>query len=256
MSSLADRLSATMSSRQAPQSSTPFEQVDRRIVQLAPELVKFAAICTLIRSLAALSLLRPRLSPNGLVPLGFRMNRDRTGAGSSLPYPSHLRQRLPLLRSARTLMRCPSLEENEVPYRSRNAGVMHACGHDAHSAILLGTLLALKSAGPISVGWRGIFQPSEESGHGAREMVKRGALSGVDAIVALHVDPTIASGKLALTAGPQTAFCQDFEIEVRAAADTGRVRITRLIQSPSRRTLSPLSIRPFPERRMPVIPWL
>lgn len=49
----------------------------------------------------------------------------------------------------------------------------------------------------------------------------RGALAGVDAIIALHVDPTIASGQLALTAGPQTAFCQDFEIEVRGRGGHG-----------------------------------
>ena len=108
----------------------------------------------------------------------------------------------------------PIVEENDAPYRSRNAGVMHACGHDAHTAILLGTLLALKSAGSTPLGWRGIFQPSEEVGHGAREMMDRGALDGVDAIVALHVDPTTTVGELALTAGPQTAFCQDFEVEV------------------------------------------
>ena len=115
----------------------------------------------------------------------------------------------------------PIAEENDVPYRSRNAGVMHACGHDAHTAILLGALRALKSAGPTSAGWRGIFQPSEEAGHGAREMMGRGALGGVSAIVALHVDPTMAAGELGLTAGPQTAFCQDFEVEVRGRGGHG-----------------------------------
>jgi amidohydrolase len=115
----------------------------------------------------------------------------------------------------------PIGEENDVPYRSQNAGVMHACGHDAHTAILLGALCALKEAGQMSVGWRGIFQPSEEVGHGAREMIGQGALDGVDAIVALHVDPTIAAGELGLTAGPQTACCQDFQVEVRGRGGHG-----------------------------------
>jgi amidohydrolase len=52
-------------------------------------------------------------------------------------------------------------------------------------------------------------------------MIGRGALDGISAIVALHVDPTIAAGELALTAGPQTAFCQDFEVEVRGRGGHG-----------------------------------
>jgi amidohydrolase len=109
----------------------------------------------------------------------------------------------------------PIQEENDIPYRSRNPGVMHACGHDAHTAILLGTTLALYRAGPLSVGWRSIFQPSEEIGHGAREMLSHGALKGVSSIIALHVDPTLAVGQVGITPGPRTAFCQDFVIEVR-----------------------------------------
>ena len=108
----------------------------------------------------------------------------------------------------------PIKEESNVPYRSRKPGVMHACGHDAHSAILLGTTLALYRARPLPVAWRSIFQPSEEAGRGASEMVKQGALEGVDAIIALHVDPNLPVGKVAITPGPRTAFCQDFAIEI------------------------------------------
>ena len=108
----------------------------------------------------------------------------------------------------------PIKEESNVPYRSRKSGVMHACGHDAHSAILLGTTLALYRARPLPVAWRSIFQPSEEAGRGACEMVKQGALEGVDAIIALHVDPNLAAGKIVITPGPRTAFCQDFTIEI------------------------------------------
>lgn len=67
----------------------------------------------------------------------------------------------------------PIQEENAVRYRSAKPGVMHACGHDAHTAILLGTTIALYQSGPLPVGWRSIFQPSEESGRGALELVKR-----------------------------------------------------------------------------------
>jgi len=108
----------------------------------------------------------------------------------------------------------PIQEENGVDYRSAKPGVMHACGHDAHTAILLGMTIALRQAGNLPVAWRSIFQPSEEKGHGALELVKQGAVDGVTAIVALHVDPNREVGYLGLTPGPRTAFCQDFTIRV------------------------------------------
>ena len=115
----------------------------------------------------------------------------------------------------------PIQEESNVPYRSKTAGVMHACGHDVHSAILLGTTLAFYRARPSPVAWRSIFQPSEEVGRGACEMVQQGALDGVDAIIALHVDPNLPVGKLAITPGPRTAFCQDFTIEITGRGGHG-----------------------------------
>ena len=115
----------------------------------------------------------------------------------------------------------PIQEMNRFAYRSRKAGVMHACGHDAHSSILLGTTLALHRAGIPPTGWRSIFQPSEEMGRGAREIIEFGALEGVQAIVALHVDPQTPVGRVGITPGPRTAFCQDFSIQVRGRGGHG-----------------------------------
>jgi amidohydrolase len=115
----------------------------------------------------------------------------------------------------------PIAEENKIPYRSRNHGVMHACGHDAHSAILLGTSLALSRAGRLPVAWRSIFQPAEETGCGAGEMVAQGAVQGVQAILAFHVAPDLPVGHVSITPGPQSAFCQDFVIEVRGRGGHG-----------------------------------
>ena len=115
----------------------------------------------------------------------------------------------------------PIAEENQISYRSQNSGIMHACGHDAHSAILLGTTLALHRAGRLPVAWRSIFQPAEETGCGASEMVTQGAVKGVQAILAFHVDPNLPVGHVSITPGPQSAFCQDFTVEVRGKGGHG-----------------------------------
>jgi amidohydrolase len=109
----------------------------------------------------------------------------------------------------------PIQEETDIPFRSNNPGVMHACGHDAHAAMLLTTALALKQEDHLPFSWRAIFQPSEEEGQGAQQLVQEGALENVDGILALHVDPNRQLGKAGITPGPRTAFCRDFEIEVR-----------------------------------------
>lgn len=109
----------------------------------------------------------------------------------------------------------PIQEETDIPFRSNNPGVMHACGHDAHAAMLLTTALALKQENNLPFSWRAIFQPSEEEGQGAQQLIQEGALENVDGILALHVDPNRQLGKAGITPGPRTAFCRDFVIEVR-----------------------------------------
>lgn len=109
----------------------------------------------------------------------------------------------------------PIQEETDVPFRSKNPGVMHACGHDAHTAMVLTTALALKQEDNLPFSWRALFQPSEEEGQGAQQLIQEGALENVDGILALHVDPNRQLGKAGITPGPRTAFCRDFEIEIR-----------------------------------------
>lgn len=112
----------------------------------------------------------------------------------------------------------PIQEANEVPYASREPGVMHACGHDGHTAIALGvaTLLAeVDFAGTV----RFIFQPSEEAGDeegisGAPRMVEDGAMEGVDAVLALHVRPSLPVGEIAVTAGPVCAGVDTFRATI------------------------------------------
>lgn len=110
-------------------------------------------------------------------------------------------------------------DQKQVPYRSTVPGVMHACGHDAHTAIVFGALAALaqlETTGslPWPVAWRGIFQPAEETSRGARAMVAAGALAGVEAIVSLHVDPTRRVGTVGVRPGVFTASCDAMRIVV------------------------------------------
>jgi len=107
----------------------------------------------------------------------------------------------------------------EVEYRSQHDGVMHACGHDAHTAVVLGalcTLNDLRDAGrlPWEFRMRGIFQPAEETCVGAKEMIRVGALDGVDAILATHMDPARRLGRIGLRAGAFTANSDEVRVNI------------------------------------------
>lgn len=100
-------------------------------------------------------------------------------------------------------------------YASRNDGVMHACGHDAHTAIVWGVLailrdLAASGSSPLGFDVRAIFQPAEETSTGGKHMIASGALIGVDAAIALHVDPTRLVGTVGVRDGALTAGCDTF----------------------------------------------
>lgn len=110
----------------------------------------------------------------------------------------------------------PIQETNDVPYRSKNDGVMHACGHDAHMAIALGTAKLL-SQEDFSGKIRFLFQPAEEMEDeeglsGAPRMIEDGALEGVDYAIALHVAASVDTGKIELddyvSAGVDTFYAK------------------------------------------------
>ena len=112
----------------------------------------------------------------------------------------------------------PIIEENEHPFCSQNRGVMHACGHDAHTAMLLGAARLLterRQELPGNVVF--MFQPAEEGGAGALRMIEDGLLDDpkVDGSFALHVDANSYVGKVSMRVGPQSAAADEFSITVR-----------------------------------------
>lgn len=137
-----------------------------------------------------------------LESLGYRVNRGigKTGVVGEIGKGK------PVVAIRADMDALPISELNEVEYASQYPGRMHACGHDAHTAMAMGAALLLKQehfAGTI----RFLFQPSEELGDaegksGAQRMVEDGCMEGVNYVIAQHVDPQLEVGMVAIKSGP------------------------------------------------------
>lgn len=145
-----------------------------------------------------------------LTGLGYRV---RTGVGRT-GVVAERGEGHPVIAVRADMDALPIQEANDVPYASQHPGVMHACGHDAHTAIALGVarLLADESfPGTLRL----LFQPAEEVADeegisGAPRMIQDGAMEGVDTVLALHVDPSIGVGDIVLETGPASAGVDTF----------------------------------------------
>ncbi|MCU6707585.1 M20 family metallopeptidase [Paenibacillus sp. J5C_2022] len=148
----------------------------------------------------------------------------------------------------------PIHEETGLAFSSRQPGKMHACGHDAHTAILLGAAkLLVQHKEHIAGRVRLLFQPAEEIVTGAQAMLEEGVLNGVDQIYGLHNLPTLPAGKVATAAGPLMGSVDRIELTVHGKGAHGAMpeqgadpivasaAIIGSLQTISSRELSPFS---------------
>ena len=117
----------------------------------------------------------------------------------------------------------PITEQNEVPYASKKKGCMHACGHDGHTAMLLGAAKILADRTDLKGTLHLIFQPAEENEAGARAMIEDGVLERFkfDAIYGLHNMPGVPVGVFLVRPGPILASFDKFEIQVEGVGGHG-----------------------------------
>jgi len=111
----------------------------------------------------------------------------------------------------------PIEDGKQCDYASKTAGVSHACGHDVHSAMLLGTLMLLqKLGGSLPNGVAALFQPAEEITEGAAAMIRDGVLNGIETerAYALHVYPYLPAGSIGMRSGAMCAAADMFEVEI------------------------------------------
>jgi amidohydrolase len=212
-----------------------FEAVSASVDQFAPQLVElrrelhqFPEVSG--QEFATTQRLADALSQAGLQP---QISPTERGVVCELIPDSELLPGSPGLLLRGDIDALPIEDQKKVSYCSRNPGLMHACGHDAHATIVLGATLALH--GLVQNGsllslcrLRALFQPAEEICEGAQQMIREGVTEGIDAALAIHVDPSQPFGVLSYRHGILTAICDELIVEVRGQGGHGaRPHMTR-----------------------------
>ncbi len=165
-----------------------------------------------------------KLVANYLRNLGLEVKTDIAKTGVVGLLRGQREGKTLLLRSDMDAL--PIQEKNEVEYKSKNEGVMHACGHDGHMAILLTTAKILSDfQKEIKGNIKFIFQPAEEGPGGARLMIEQGVMSApqVDAAIGLHLWNYLPIGKVGIRSGPLMASMDSFTIKIKGKSGHGAI---------------------------------
>jgi len=143
---------------------------------------------------------------------GIEYERGVAGTGivADLPGPENV----PIVALRADTDALPIQEETGLPFSSQVPGVMHACGHDGHTSMLLGAAALLASEQNLPAPVRLIFQPAEETADGAKAMIESDVLDGVGLIFGGHLDRHFPAGTVVITDGPVNASSDFFHIEI------------------------------------------
>jgi hippurate hydrolase len=150
----------------------------------------------------------------GILGISCREQVNRTGIVASLGDST---PDAPCVALRADMDALPIIEQTGLPFASETPGVMHACGHDGHVAMLLGAAALLKEQEaelPGRIVF--IFQPAEEGDGGAQGMIAEGALDGVGAIFSGHIDRNYELDEIIVQPGLISAFTDEFSIEIRS----------------------------------------
>lgn len=178
----------------------------RRVLHSQPELSGAEFVTT--------EMLTERLAVEGLTPTVLKTG---TGLVCDIPMADGLGADAPMIALRADIDALAMDDRKDVPYRSQHPGVAHACGHDVHTAALLGAALQLlDQRGDVPGVVRLIFEPAEETAPGgAVDVINEGWLQGVQAILGLHCDPRLDVGSIGVRAGSLTSASDHFALELR-----------------------------------------
>jgi amidohydrolase len=147
--------------------------------------------------------------------LGITYKSGIAGTGIIAEIPAATGSGIPLVALRADMDGLPIQEETGLEFASVHEGVMHACGHDGHTTMVLGAAELLVAEGNLEAPVRLLFQPAEERGSGALAMIEAGALEGVEMIFGGHVDRHYTTGQIVTHTGAVNASTDSFRIEIQ-----------------------------------------